>query len=102
MIRRRLLPRARKIDQPEADRLFASLDRRRVDAENCSWVAVVLGIHSCESEVWIQIAPEDSPSNSVVLRLSRWATVEHALAALRSCAITEETGPRVIPVMQVV
>jgi hypothetical protein len=102
MSRRRLSPRARTIDQPEVDRLFAGLDHRRVDAENCSWVAVVLGIHSCESDIWIQVAPEESPSNSVVLRLSRWATVEHCLAALRSCAITEETGPRVIPVMQLV
>ncbi|PWT83243.1 MAG: hypothetical protein C5B57_07260 [Blastocatellia bacterium] len=102
MSRRRLLPRAPTIDQPEVDQLFAGLDRRHVDGPNCSWVAVVLGIHAGEYDIWIQVAPEDNPANSIVLRLSRWATVDHALAALQSCTITDETGPRVIPVMQIV
>ena len=98
----RLSPRTPSVDRPQADRLFAGIDHRRVEAGARSWIAVVLGIHANDTDLWIQVATQDNPSNSVVLRLSRWATVDHALNALRTCAITDETQPRIIPVMQIV
>ena len=102
MAQGRLSQQSPSVGQPQADRLFAGIDHRRVEAGTRSWVAVVLGIHANDADVWIQVATQENPSNSVVLRLSRWATVEHALNALRTCAITDETQPRIIPVMQLV
>ena len=62
---------------------FEALDRRVIGRGLGHWVASVLGVHHDDREWWIDVARAGHPSANVVLRLSRQATVFHAVAALR-------------------
>jgi hypothetical protein len=77
------------------DKLFSALDGRPTDGPP----ARVLGIHDDGREWWIQVARGDDSSNTVVLRLSRFATVIHAAAALRRWDSPAADAPRVIHAM---
>jgi hypothetical protein len=66
-----------------ANEWFEALDRRVIGRGRGHWVASVLGVHRDDREWWIDVARAGNPSANVVLRLSRQATVFHAVAALR-------------------
>ena len=77
------------------DELFSALDGKPTDGPP----ARVLGIHDDGRERWIQIARGDDLTNTVVVRLSRFATAIHATAALKRWASPAAAAPRVIHAM---
>ena len=77
------------------DQLFAALDGRPTDGPP----ARVLGIHDDGKEWWIQVARGDDATDSIVLRLSRFASVSHAGAALRRWHPSEPIALRFIHAM---
>lgn len=66
------------------DRLIRALEGRRVKGESNTWVARIHGVYRDERTWWIQVARSDDATASVVLRCSRFATVEHAANVLRA------------------
>jgi hypothetical protein len=85
----------------EAESWFAALDQRVIGRGHARWVASVLRVHGDRRNWWIDVASAANPSANVVLRLSRRATVFHAVAALRRCRPRTESCAPVIDVMQV-
>jgi hypothetical protein len=90
----------RRPENSRLDQLAAALDRQQIGEGADSWVAEVLGVHTDGSDFWVQIAPADNPDDSVVLRLSAWATPQHAIAALTLMDVQSGPFPHVIDVMQ--
>jgi hypothetical protein len=80
------------------DQLFFELDGRPTDGPP----AQILGIHDDGREWWIQIARGDDLTNTIVLRLSRFASLRHAGAALKWWNASSTTAPRVIRAMSLV
>jgi hypothetical protein len=62
---------------------FDALDQRVIGRGPERWVASVLAVYGDDRGWWIDIANTSDPAANVVLRLSRQATVFHAVAALR-------------------
>ena len=94
---------ASSIPPPEntrIDQLVAALDQQRIGEGASSWVAQVLGVHTEGPDLWVQVAPADAPTEGVVLRLSAWATPQHALAALLAMRSRRGSLPHIIDVMQ--
>jgi len=77
------------------DELFSALDGKPTDGPP----ARVLGIHDDGRERWIQIARGDDLTNTVVVRLSRFARAIHATAALKRWDSPATAAPRVIHAM---
>ena len=82
-----------------ADEWFEALDQRVIRRGPAQWVASVLGVHGDDREWWIDVASAANPTANVVLRLSRQATVFHAVAALRRHRPRTESCAPVIDVM---
>ena len=80
---------------------FEALDQRVIGQGHGSWVASVLGVHGDERDWWVDVASAANPTANVVLRLSRRATVFHAVAALRRHRPRTESCAPVIDVMRV-
>ena len=80
---------------------FEALDQRIIGRGPGRWVASVLRVHHDEREWWIDIARAGDPSANLVLRLSRQATVFHAVAALRRHRPRTESCAPVIDVTRV-
>ncbi len=80
---------------------FEALDQRVIGRGPGRWVASVLSVHRDEREWWIDVASASNPAANVVLRLSRHATVLHAVAALRRHRPRTESCAPVIDVMRV-
>jgi hypothetical protein len=76
------------------DRLFSELDGQPADGAP----ARILGIHDDGREWWIQVARGDDVTNSVVLRVSRFASAIHAGAALARWS-SSEAAPRIVRAM---
>jgi hypothetical protein len=94
---------ARSVPRPEKgriDQLISTLDRQRIGEGSTSWVAEVLGVHVDGQDLWVQIAPAHAVAESIVLRLSAWATPQHAIAALAVMRTQRGPLPHVIDVMQ--
>jgi hypothetical protein len=80
--------------------IFAALDGRQVAAVDGPWTMQVQGVHDDGRDLWIQVARDGEPDESVVLRLSPWATARHAMVALAASDPFEETTyPRIVRVM---
>ena len=77
------------------DKLFSALDGKPTDGPP----ARVLGIHDDGREWWIQVARGDDVTNTVVVRLSRFATAIHVTTALRLWDSPATAAPRVIHAM---
>ena len=84
-----------------ASEWFEALDQRVIGRGPRSWVASVLRVHGDPREWWIDVASAADPAANVVLRLSRRATVFHAVAALRRHRPRTESCAPVIDVMRV-
>lgn len=80
---------------------FEALDQRMIGRGADRWIASVLRVHGDEREWWIDVASANNPAANVVLRLSRQATVFHAVAALRRHRPRTESCAPVIDVMRV-
>ena len=80
------------------DWLFSALDGKFADGAP----ARILGIYDDGSEWWIQVARGDDDINTVVLRLSRFASVFNAVAALRRWSCSGTSAPRILRAMSLV
>ena len=102
-------PRNRHEHQPSltaATEWFAALDQRVIGRGPNRWTASVLrvlcvSLRGDDREWWIDVASAANPAANVVLRLSRQATVFHAVAALRRHRPRTESCAPVIDVMRV-
>jgi hypothetical protein len=77
------------------DRLFSALDGKPTDRGPVR----ILGIHHDSRDRWIQIARGDDITNTIVLRVSRFASVIHAGAALMRWNTSGTSAPRVVRAM---
>jgi len=84
-----------------ASEWFEALDQRPIGRGSHRWIASVLRVHGDDREWWIDVATAANPAANVVLRLSRRATVFHAVAALRRHRPCTESCAPVIDVMRV-
>ena len=84
-----------------ANEWFEALDQRVIGQGRASWVASVLGVHGDDRDWWVDVASAANPSANVVLRVSRRATVFHAIAALRRHRPRTGSCAPVIDVMRV-
>jgi hypothetical protein len=81
------------------DCLAAALDLQTVgDAAN-RWVVHVLGVHTDDRALWVQVAPRPDGTDSVILKLSMWATARHALAALAALPCAHRDCSQIVRVM---
>ena len=67
----------------EAAAWFEALDQKVIGRGEQSWTTSVLSVRRDDRDWWIDVATASDPSANIVLRLSRRATVFHAIAALR-------------------
>ncbi|PWT81972.1 MAG: hypothetical protein C5B57_09460 [Blastocatellia bacterium] len=67
-----------------ADDWFAALDQRYIGTGDRRWVAQVLGVHGAADGLWVQLAPNDDPSATIVLHLSTKTRIEDVLVALET------------------
>jgi hypothetical protein len=77
------------------DWLFSALDGKPTP----SGPARILGIQHDSREWWIQVARGDDVTNTIVLRVSRLASVIHAGAALTRWNSSETGVPRIVRAM---
>ena len=82
-----------------AEALAAAVDQHVVAGPQ-PWTVYVLGVYSEGPDVWMQIAPGDDGTGSIVLRLSRRATPAHALASLARTLPPPDRFPRILHVMR--
>jgi hypothetical protein len=84
-----------------ANEWFEALDQRVIGRGHGRWITSVLGVHSDDQDWWVDVANAANPAANVVLRLSRRATVFHAVAALRRHRPRTESCAPVIDVTRV-
>jgi hypothetical protein len=80
------------------DWLFSALDGKLAGGAP----ARILGIYDDGREWWIQVARGDDDVNTIVLRLSRFANVLSAAAALRRWNWSGTSAPRIVRAMSLV
>jgi hypothetical protein len=92
-----MLPEENHVSETQElmDQFFWALDGAPADG----LPARILGIHDDGRERWIQIARGDDATDAVVLRVSRFASVRHASAALTRWDPPLTNAPRVIRAM---
>jgi hypothetical protein len=84
----------------DADALFSALDQRAIGEGAGGWTAFVLAIHHDGRDRWVQVAAGPGGATKMVLRMSQWATVEHAAAALERGSPSTLCHPPVVDVMR--
>jgi len=82
-------------NEKSLDSLFSALDGKPADGAPVR----ILGIYDDGREWWIQAARGDDDINTIVLRLSRFASAFHAGAALRRWAAPSTSAPTIIRAM---
>jgi hypothetical protein len=80
------------------DCLFSALDGKPADGAP----ARILGIYDDGRDWWIQVARGDDDVNTIVLQLSRFASVFNAAAALKRWASSGTGAPRIVRAMSLV
>ena len=80
------------------DWLFSALDGKPTDGAP----ARILGIYDDGREWWIQVARGEDDVNTIVLRVSRFASVIHAGAALRLWNSATTGAPHILRAMSLV
>ncbi len=78
------------------DDVIVALDHQRVGEGAGSWVVEVLGVHSAGSDLWVQIARNGEPDDTLVLHVLPEATVGDALAALTTARPAWTSLPHVL------
>ncbi len=77
------------------DSLFSALDGKPADGAPVR----ILGIYDDGREWWIQAARGDDDINTIVVRVSRFASVLNAGAALRRWAAPGSSAPTIVRAM---
>jgi hypothetical protein len=72
------------------------LDQRPLGSGPSKWVAQVLAVHTERDGLWVQIAPADDPSATVVLHVSAATHLDEALTALEHQSRPSDGPPAVI------
>jgi hypothetical protein len=81
-----------------ADQWFAALDQRHIGDGAHEWVMQVLGVVTQDDQLWVQVAPEDDLSATLVLHMNADATLDEVLMALDHHAPPAIGEPAVIDV----
>jgi hypothetical protein len=89
----------RRPEPTRTDILVDALEQQRVGHGSDRWTVHVLGVHSDGRHLWVQVAPGADGTHSIVLRLSMWATANHALAALSALPRPSLGCPPIVSVM---
>ena len=76
------IPRPRPVKVASADDWFFALDQQSVGIEPDRRVIQVLGIHRDAGGLWIQLAPDDDPFATIVVRVSVATQLQDVLDAL--------------------
>jgi hypothetical protein len=90
-VRADLIPETEK----SFDSLFSALDGKPAGGAP----ARILGIYDDGDDWWIQVARGDDDVNTIVLRVSHFASVFQILATLTRWSVTETAAPRIIRTM---
>ena len=77
------------------DWLFSALDGKPAGGAP----ARILAIYDDGREWWIQMARGDDDMNTIILRVSRFANVIHAMAALTRWNSSTTNAPRIVRAM---
>lgn len=78
----------------DREALFSRLDGQWVRGREGTWQTAVVSIVAERDVTWVQVAPADAPSTSVVLRLVDVRRVDLALEALRTwSSLPEDRRP---------
>jgi hypothetical protein len=85
-------------NEKSIDWLFSALDGKPADG----LPARILGIYDDGREWWIQVARGEDDVNTIVLRVSRFASVFNAAAALMRWTVTGTNAPRIVRAMSLV
>jgi hypothetical protein len=80
------------------DWLFSALDGKPAEGAP----ARILGIYDDGRDWWIQVARGDDDVNTIVLKVSRFANVFNAAAALKRWASPGTGAPRIVRAMSLV
>src|SRR5216684_7646350 len=80
------------------EELIAALDQQSVGEGARRWVVHVLGLHTDGCTRWIQVAPSEQTSNSIVLQLPPDATSDDALTALGTMELEGRQYPQIVQV----
>jgi hypothetical protein len=65
-----------------ADRWFTALDQRQIGNGAGAWIAQVLGVHEEGDALWVQVAPTDDASATIVLHVSPMTHLGDVVKAL--------------------
>ena len=102
-----VLPRPERLPVPaeltsetekSLDWLFSAIDGKLADGAP----ARILGIYDDGKEWWIQVARGDDDINTIVVRLSRFASVFNAVEALRRWKWSGTSAPHIVRAMSLV
>jgi hypothetical protein len=77
------------------DRVFSALDHKSADGASVR----ILGIHDEGGGWWVRVARGDDDTNTIVLRVSQFASVLHAVAALTRWNAAGVSAPRIVRAM---
>ena len=83
----------------EADRLFEALDHRLIGHGDSRWLSLVTAVICDGRDWWVQVGASDAETR-VFLRVSRFATPAHAVAALETCQDPDDEHPPIVDVMR--
>jgi len=78
-----------------ATRWYGALEHRRINGPT-PWVVQVLGMHEDRGMLWIQLARDADPADSLVLQVPPNASVDAAVLALEAYSTADQEFPRVI------
>jgi hypothetical protein len=82
-----------------ADHWFAALDQRPIGSGQNGWVAQVLAVHTDGDGIWVQLAPADDASSTVVLHVSSATHLDEVLRALERQSRPSAGPPAVIDLL---
>jgi hypothetical protein len=82
-----------------ADQWFAALDQHPIGSGQDGWVAQVLAVHTERDGIWVQVAPVDDPSSTIVLHVSSATHLDDVVTALERQSRPSEGPPAVIDLL---
>ena len=95
------MPRANPEQFADATRWAVALADHPIRGSHGRWIARVVGVHSDDRHIWVQVARDaGAPPATVVLCLSPRATIAHAVTALERCTFEASQYPVLVNVMR--
>jgi hypothetical protein len=70
------------MDVAFADRWFAALDQRHIGSGDRGWTAQVVAVHHEPEGLWLQVAPVDDLSATILVHVSVSTSLDEVLETL--------------------